>query len=300
MRALSQHILDELRPRIGPVVAYRPLGGGNTGSSWRLDTAQRTLFLKVAPTGTAGMARAEAAGLQALAATRTVRVPRVVAVTGDYLLLEYLAAGRAAAGYWRALASGLAGLHGIAQPAFGFAADNYCGRSRQRNAPMDDGHRFFAECRLLPQAEAAARAGLLEERQLRAVASLCARLPELVPAQAPALLHGDLWSGNHFAGTDGLPVVIDPACYWGWPEADLAMMTLFGAPHPAFFDAYTALRPLPAGWRQRFDIYNLYHSLNHLNLFGGSYRTAVEDTLARFAQPPARYARATESNLWKK
>jgi protein-ribulosamine 3-kinase len=282
MPAIPQHIIDDLPPGIGRVTASRPLAGGDTCAAWRLDTPRGAFFLKLPPAGAATMTQAESVGLRALGATHTVRVPQVLAAGGGYLLLEHIAAGAPADGYWCTLARQLARLHGTAQPGFGFVQDNYCGRSQQPNPPMSDGYRFFAECRLLLQAERAARQGRLQAWHLRAVESICARLEQLVPPQEPALLHGDLWSGNHFAAADGQPVVVDPACYWGWPEADLAMMVLFGRPPAAFFARYLEHRPLPAGWQQRFELYNLYHLMNHLNLFGDSYRAGVEDVLRRF------------------
>jgi fructosamine-3-kinase len=153
---------------------------------------------------------------------------------------------------------------------------------------MADGYRFFAEHRLGYQAQRAARRGLLDAPLEAAVQALCRRLPELIPTQQPALLHGDLWSGNHFAAADGGPVLVDPACHWGWPEAELAMMCLFGQAPDRFFSAYTEHRPLAPGWAQRQPLYNLYHLLNHLVLFGTGYLNPVAAILRPFARPGRR------------
>ena len=115
------------------------------------------------------------------------------------------------------------------------------------------------------------------------VERVCDRLPELIPEQAPALLHGDLWSGNVHAGPDGLPVLIDPAVYQGWPEAELAMTRLFGGFDQAFYDAYESSYPVLADWRERIPLYNLWHLLNHLSLFGRSYLQEVDSILRRYA-----------------
>ena len=117
---------------------------------------------------------------------------------------------------------------------------------------------------------------------MRRLESILARLPELIPAQDPALLHGDLWRGNVLFNGAGTAHLIDPACYWGWPEAELGMTTLFGAFSPVFYQAYTETRPLQQGWRERLPLYNLYHLLNHLNLFGVSYHEQVLSVLARY------------------
>jgi fructosamine-3-kinase len=115
------------------------------------------------------------------------------------------------------------------------------------------------------------------------VERLAARLRELVPAQSPALLHGDLWHGNVFASAAREPVLIDPAAHWGWPEADIAMTRLFGGFAAEFYAAYREARPLAPGWEQRLPLYNLYHLLNHLNLFGRAWLGRVREVLECYA-----------------
>ena len=149
---------------------------------------------------------------------------------------------------------------------------------------MEDGERFFAECRLLPQAWRARDAGLLEPADIAAAEALCARLRERIPAQPPSLLHGDLWSGNLHACTSGSLALVDAAAvHFGWAEADLAMLTLFGEPPSVFFDAYQEACGIDRAWRGRAPLYNLYHLLNHLNLFGAGYLAGVRDALRRLA-----------------
>jgi fructosamine-3-kinase len=114
------------------------------------------------------------------------------------------------------------------------------------------------------------------------VTALAGKLPDLVPAQPASLLHGDLWSGNAIADQHGQPAIIDPAAYYGWAEADLAMTALFGGFSGEFYQAYTEVRPLAPGWRERFSLYNLYHLLNHLNLFGRGYYGQMIQTLDRW------------------
>lgn len=227
--------------------------------------------------------RAEAEGLAALAATGTVLTPGVIGVSDHELVTERIQPGQASTASWIQLGHQLAAMHDIPQPCFGFSSDNFCGDTPQPNHQMQDGYAFFAEQRLAHQGGMAVEAGLLESAHLDALLRLGSRLPELVPLQGPALLHGDLWSGNVLFANDGQPVVIDPACYWGWPEADLAMCALFGGFPEPFFKAWEERwRPEP-GWRDRSPLYQLYHVLNHLNLFGGGYRAQALAIVSRFS-----------------
>jgi fructosamine-3-kinase len=180
-----------------------------------------------------------------------------------FILLEQLELRRS--GDWREMGRALALLHRQTGPRFGWPRDNYIGLAPQVNTWKDDWSEFFIECRLRPQASRA-RVDLPE-------AAVRALLKDHTPA--PSLLHGDLWSGNAGFVAQG-PVVFDPAVYYGDREADLAMTELFGGFPPEFYEGYG---PVDAGYERRKHAYNLYHLLNHLNLFGGGYRAQVEATL---------------------
>lgn len=239
------------------------------------------VVIKRWPDAPADYYAAETAGLAALGAAGALRVPRVLKLERERLVLEDLGESAPDAGFWRRAGTGLARLHAVRGERFGFAHDGYCGRSPQPNTPMDDGWRFFAECRLLPQMRRARDCGRLGAAEGRAIERLCARLPERIPPQPPVLLHGDLWRGNLHCCGDGAPALIDAgAAHFGWAEAELAMLTLFGAPPPAFWRAYAELAAPAPDWRERAPLYNLYHLLNHLNLFGGGYLGAVRAALA--------------------
>lgn len=226
---------------------------------------------------------AEAAGLRALAASGGLRVPAVYALGEDHIVIEDLGRGSPAPDHDHEAGRGLARQHATAGERFGFGHAGWCGDSPQDNTPDDDGHRFFTERRLLPQARRARDAGRLERADVTLAESLCTRLAELVPPQPPALLHGDLWTGNLHCDEHGAPALIDAgAVHYGWAEAELAMLTLFGTPSPALFDSYAERAPLALDWRERAPIYNLYHLLNHLNLFGGGYLGAVRRVLRRY------------------
>jgi fructosamine-3-kinase len=243
----------------------------------------RNAFRKFLTTGTSDRFRAEAEGLRALAASGAVRIPEVLAVSDSEIITARVEQGPAASRGWSALGQELAALHSVAQDCFGFSDDNYCGDTPQPNPRSDDGHAFFAEFRLAYQGRLARDAGLLGAGDLTALDTLCQRLVQLIPTTPPALLHGDLWSGNVIFDRAGHAVLIDPACYWGWPEADIAMTTLFGGFPESFYKSWElAAQPQP-GWRERLPLYNLYHLLNHLNLFGRSYYPGVSEVLRRYA-----------------
>lgn len=232
----------------------------------------------------AGFFAAEARGLAALRDAHALRMPEVFEAGDDRIVLEDLGEGQPAADYWHAVGTGLARQHAVTGTRFGFDRDGFCGDSPQDNTPDDDGWRFFAERRLLPQMRRARDAGLIGSRDVLAIEALCRRLRERVPDMPPVLLHGDLWRGNLHTCADGTPALIDAgAVHYGWAEAELAMLTLFGAPPREFFDAYGDHAPLRRDWRERAPLYNLYHLLNHVNLFGAGYVASLRAALAACA-----------------
>lgn len=232
----------------------------------------------------AGFFAMEAHGLALLRAAGGLRVPQVLALADGAIALEDLGRGRPSQAHWHAAGGGLARQHACVGERFGLDRDGWCGDAAQANTPDDDGWRFFVRCRLLPLARRARDAGWLEPADTRAIDALCARLRERVPEQPPSLLHGDLWSGNVHACAGGELALIDAAAvHHGWAEADLAMLVLFGAPPPAFFEGYAEARRLRADWRTRAPLYNLSHQLNHLVLFGGGHLGAVRHALRRLA-----------------
>ena len=232
-------------------------------------------FVKVAAAGDAARFAMEAEGLAALAATGAVRVPRVldhgVRDGQAFIELERLTLARPDAGAGATLGRQLAALHKHFGVTHGWAHDGFLGLAAQPNGFDDDWPRFFARNRLgvmLDRAEANGYAGRITRRGRQ----LVERLPELLDHRPrPSLLHGDLWHGNHGMLPDRTPVVFDPAVHYGDRECDLAMASLFGGFQPAFFDAYIEAWPLLPGWQQRWKVYQLYHVLNHLNLFGEQY-----------------------------
>ncbi len=268
---------------IGAIRSISAVGGGCISNGSRVTTNTHHYFLKWHPHAPADMFAAEARGLQLLAQTGCIRVPAVLAqaagtaIHPPFLLLEWIETRPTSTLDWTACGTQLAELHCTATaPTFGLDHDNYIGANVQHNTPSSDWVSFFRDCRLLPQIERAAQQGLLDTATLHDLHCLLARLPDLIGgAHTPALLHGDLWHGNLLADVHGAPVLIDPAVSYGEREAELAYTELFGRFPAAFYAAYQHTYPLPTDYAARRDLYNLYHLLNHLNLFGASYRGSV-------------------------
>jgi fructosamine-3-kinase len=271
-----------------PFAARRrqPLGGGCINQAWRVGNDGQEFFVKVHVAAGLAMFEAESAGLTELAATRTVRVPEPVcagsAAGRAFLVLEYLPLdGRGGTRAMETLGRQLAGLHRQPRLYFGWHRDNTIGSTPQPNGRHEDWVEFWRERRLGFQLEWAARNGHGGGLQ-RQGEQLRARLAGLFQGYRPrpALLHGDLWSGNVASTAENEPVIFDPAVYYGDREADLAMTELFGGFPERFYAAYREALPLEAGYAWRRTLYNLYHVLNHLNLFGGGYRARAERMIA--------------------
>ncbi len=261
-------------------------GGGCINSTYRLEGEGRAYFVKLNRKGLSPMFEAEAEGLREIAATRTVRVPWPVChgVADDwaYLVMENISlrSGRGACD--SLLGQRLAAMHRITKPYFGWSRDNTIGSTPQPNPHIVDWVKFWADRRLGFQLELAANRGYGGNLQ-REGEKLRERLPVFFAGYnpKPSLLHGDLWGGNYAADETGEPVIFDPACYYGDREADIAMTELFGGFGEGFYAAYAEAYPLDVGYAKRKVLYNLYHILNHLNLFGGSYLTQAESMIAR-------------------
>ena len=264
-----------------PECAARAVGGGCINSTYALEGDGARYFVKLNDAAQLDMFAAEAQGLRELARARAVRVPEPVCWgTSDsqaYLVMEHIAFGGGTTRTAEALGRQLAALHRVTRPQHGWDRDNTIGSTPQINTPSHDWIAFWVERRLGYQLELAARNGYGGRLQQRGE-QLRARLPQLLEGHTPAasLLHGDLWSGNYAADESDAPVIFDPAVYYGDREAELAMTELFGGFGPRFHAAYQEAWPLDPGYRVRKTLYNLYHILNHLNLFGGGYGAQAE------------------------
>lgn len=269
--------------QLGTVKHLSPVSGGCISDNFCLQTgSHKRFFVKTHHRPPKGFFQAEAAGLQALSQHTDLRTPTVYSAQDSFLLLEYIEPGQPGVTFWESLAEGLAQLHSEPMPQFGFSQDNYCGLTPQYNEACMDGHQFFGEQRLRYQGQRALHSRLLPNKDFDRLSQLIDKLPELIPLQQPSLLHGDLWSGNIYCDQNGKPVLIDPAAYWGWREADIAMTQLFGQLPFKFYQHYQHMLPMNEHWQQRMPLYNLYHLLNHLNLFGRSYLPLVQQVIKSY------------------
>lgn len=260
------------------------LGGGCINSAYRIDDGERQWFVKLNTGDKLDMFEAERDGLNALAASGAIRVPQPlvagVAAGQAYIVMESLALG--GHGSQAVLGEQLAALHRHTHERFGWYRDNTIGSTHQENTPHHDWLHFWRERRLDAQLAMAKRngapRGLLQQGE-----RLLEALPRLFDGYnpIPSLLHGDLWSGNYAYTLDGTPTIFDPAVYFGDREAELAMTELFGGFGSEFYAAYNEAWPLDPGYRVRKTLYNLYHILNHFNMFGGGYGSQAEGMIGR-------------------
>ncbi|MEI8162841.1 MAG: fructosamine kinase family protein [Betaproteobacteria bacterium] len=256
--------------------SVRPVSGGSIHRAWHIADGARSYFVKTNGIAAAPMFAAEAQGLQALAATGGVRTPAVVALgrtaTQAFLVLEHLDLTTLEADAGARLGAALALLHRVSGESFGWPDDNFIGATPQCNAPHRSWPHFFGERRLRPQLQLALSKGM-DKALVAKGYGIIERCGGLFTDYQPvaSLLHGDLWSGNAAQCRDGVPAIFDPACYYGDRETDIAMAELFGGFPTGFHAAYRAAWPLDSGYETRKPLYNLYHILNHFNLFGQAY-----------------------------
>jgi fructosamine-3-kinase len=277
---------------LGSAVAdSRAVSGGDINEARELTLADgRVVFLKTNGRADPTMFPAEARGLAWLEEAGALRVPRVLAVSGEqgpaFLVLEAIRAGRRRADFDDQLGRGLAALHGHGAAGFGLDHDNFIGRLPQSNAPLAEPGwaAFYRARRLEPQLRRAVDAGLATPGLRRSCDRLFTVLEERVgPPEPPARLHGDLWGGNLLVDETGSPCLIDPAVHGGHREVDLAMMRLFGGFSTRVFAAYHEAAPLAEGADERVPLYQLYFLLVHVNQFGGSYLGSAERAAAAMA-----------------
>lgn len=260
-----------------------PAAGGCIHRSYVLEGGGRRFFSKINERSQSDSFAAESDGLEALAAAG-VRVPaplgRGETRKDAFLVLEYLELR--GNGDYCALGRALAAVHSAQREDYGWHRDNYIGATPQLNRRSSSWTDFWRDARLSPQLELAGSNGL-GKALLKKGEKLIAALPQLLAGHAPApsLLHGDLWGGNAGFLADGSPFLFDPAVYFGDREADLAMTELFGGFPRDFYAAYREVAPLDPGYAARKDLYNLYHVLNHANLFGGGYAAQAERMIER-------------------
>jgi protein-ribulosamine 3-kinase len=285
--ALTKAIASEIGTQIE---AITPVEGGSISSAAKVRLVDgRQVLVKWRPGSLPGLFTAERRGLELLQAAKALRIPAVLAqreaVEGcpAFIALEWLGRGSSHSQVAEALGRGLAAMHRETADTFGLDHDNFIGANPQPNKPAEDWITFFRDRRLGFQMELAGRNGYLSAQRAARLENLLARLETWLPVRPPAsLLHGDLWGGNWLVTAEGEPALIDPAVYYGHREAELAFTELFGGFPQAFYEAYDETWPLDPGYQERKALYNLYHLLNHLNLFGEGYGSSVDSVLLQY------------------
>lgn len=268
------------------VLTSSPVGGGCINECVKLQTNIGIFFAKWnGAKRFPGMMEAEAKGLELLRSARAIRIPEVIRVGEEggnqYLVLEWMESKGRNRDFWWKFGVGLAQLHKNTTSAFGLDHDNYIGSLPQRNRQHSSWEDFFIRERLEPMVRLARNDQRIGSSASKAFDRFFSKVGALFPKEPPALLHGDLWSGN-FLETGGDPVLVDPAVYYGHREVDLAMTRLFGGFPPELYESYHREYQLENGWERRLDLYNLYPLMVHVNLFGGSYWNQAEAILKQF------------------
>ena len=268
------------------------IGGGSINQTFRIESGNSRFFCKInSAKKFPGLFHKEENGLTFLRNTKTIKVPEVI-WCGEFeekqvLILEWIEQGLQMDLFWKKFGEELANLH-QKQPddpnlkSFGFHEDNYMGALEQINTPHEHWVDFFINCRLVPQLQLASQNGLVTKKDVDQFNQLYKKLETIFPTEAPAALHGDLWSGNYLSGKNSEPVLIDPAVYYGHRSIDLGMTKLFGGFDEAFYAAYHYYFPLPKNFEEQTEVCNLYPLLIHLNLFGSGYLSSIRGTLKHY------------------
>jgi len=293
MKEILRQVLESVYGQAVEIVSSASVGGGSINQTETLTLSNgEKVFMKTNANPPKDFFPAEAKGLDLLRkAEGGPRIPKPLGMEPGtcprFFLMEYIEESPPTKEFDFLFASALASMHRVTQSAHGLDHDNYIGATVQKNTPEKDGLIFFRDHRIRFQQELARANGKLPAPLDKRLDALCDQLESLLDTtgEKPALLHGDLWSGNYFqAKSDQRPCVFDPAVYYGLRESDLAMTELFGSLSGSFYKAYHEAFPLNPGYEERKDLYNLYHMLNHLNLFGGSYLSSVESIVNRFTR----------------
>jgi fructosamine-3-kinase len=270
MENIKLKLEDELYQKISSVAS---IGGGCIGNAMKITTEKGAkYFVKMYSSGKIHFC--EANGLNELKTANAIRIPRVVKVTDDFLILEFIESAPPVAGFSEKFGRQFAQLHRTKSDLYGYFEDNFIGSTEQINLPQNDNWKeFYFENRLMFQFRLIEKKGYSNSRLNSGIKSIERQIDNILDdsTERPSLLHGDLWGGNYITDQRGNPCLIDPAVYYGNREADLAMTKLFGGFDERFYGAYNEEYQMADGWQERENLYKLYHILNHVNLFGTSY-----------------------------
>ncbi len=289
-KALSSFLQIELG--LAVPILFSPVGGGSINHTFKLEAGKSSFFCKINLTESIpGLFEKERNGLRFLESMNCFRVPKIYSCSEfegqQILVLEWIEEGRKTSEFWKSFGESLAILHQQSwfgedgKRNFGFYENNFMGALPQLNEVRRSWPDFFRECRLEPQLRLASEMKLLSSTELKKFEKLFHRLPEIFTDEPSSALHGDLWSGNLLCDQHSVPVLIDPATYYGHRTIDLGMLTLFGNVDRNFYEAYEHHYALPINHRQQSEISNLYPLLIHLNLFGGGYLHSIRSILSQ-------------------
>jgi fructosamine-3-kinase len=287
MQQVIAHILSDVFPKQQCFIrSITPVAGGDINKAYNVLTTDGPFFIKTNSITAPRFFEGEFRGLSRLAQANGLPVPKPYGFgkisTTQYIVMEWLDSGHQHEHTWQALGEGLAALHQHSAKLFGEVPDQYIGTLPQINTSASSWTAFYRDQRIMPLLLDAFSRGLVTNHDIACGERLCHRLATLLPDEPPALLHGDLWSGNFLVQADGYPALIDPAVYYGHREMDIAMTALFGGFNPIFYEAYHAAYPLQKGWQHRLPISQLYPLLVHLLLFGNSYYGRVKAILEEY------------------
>ncbi|MCP4437344.1 MAG: fructosamine kinase family protein [Aureispira sp.] len=261
--------------------------GGDINDTYRLDAANAYYFIKInSASQFPDMFKQEAAGLQLLGQAQAIETAKTLWIgqEGDdaYLILAYIHTGVKGKKFWEDFGRELASLHQRTSSHFGLENSNYIGSLVQYNRKESKWTTFYIEQRLRPQLDLAIQQERIDRSTILKFEQLFKVLESICPEEKPSLIHGDLWSGNYMVGQRGQPILIDPAVAYASREMDLAMMQLFGGFDQQLYAAYNEVYPLLKDWKNRIPLYQIYYLMVHVNLFGGSYLSSVQQALKNY------------------
>jgi len=281
--------LSQARPTPDKNLKCSPVGGGSINQAFSLSFSEHRLFCKInSASKFPRLFEKEKNGLGFIQQKQLIRTAEIIDCfeTSDHqvLILDWIEEGERTERFWKKFGGQLAKLHAVTHAEFGFTEDNYMGSVPQANQWSASWVDFFVSRRLQPLVMKCSATGLLSNELVKTFEKLYEVLPTVFDMnQKPALLHGDLWSGNFMCNRNSEPVLIDPAVYFGVPAVDLGMTTLFGGFRKEFYEAYNYYTPFPSNYEEQWQICNLYPLLIHLLLFGRSYLHQIEMTVNQFA-----------------
>lgn len=278
---LSVHFNQSIEIR-----SHQQAFGGDINKTFHLQTNIGSFFLKLNDDTLKDMFEKEFYGLQLLYQTKTIKIPKPI-IDGSFenqifLITEFIQKGSLSENFWQTFAHQLAALHKNSNEQFGLSDNNYIGSLRQQNNFCSTWSEFYTTQRILPLIQLAFSQNKCSKADVELTEKLCSSFDKLFPEEKPALIHGDLWSGNFISDLNGEPVIYDPAVYYGNREMDIAMSLLFGGFDKRFYEYYNKVFPLLPNWNERIKLCELYPLLIHLILFGGHYYNKVIEIIKAY------------------